>query len=130
MHCFSMTYWLVLTILFAIWGTSHFDPLQNVSKSFSFCCTVHSINKKTSFFASRYFLLMLPCFHYFHSLCFSLTLLLTYLFHQHVSLCVAGPFVHPQLLSVASSNTPFRVLQYPLTDAFVDCSLWTCWCMT
>lgn len=45
---------------------------------------------------------MYACFHSFHSLCFSLTLLLTSSFH-HVSLCLAELFVHPQLLSAASS---------------------------
>ena len=47
-------------------------PLHNVSKSFPLCF-LH-LAWQAVFFASRYFSLhMFPCFHSFHSFCFSLT---------------------------------------------------------
>ena len=47
-------------------------PLHNALKSFPFCL-LH-LAWQTIFFASRYFsLLVFPCFHSFHSFCFSLT---------------------------------------------------------
>ena len=46
--------------------------LNNVPKSFPFCFL--RLAWQTASFASRYFsLLMFPCFHSFHSFCFSLT---------------------------------------------------------
>ena len=41
---------------------------------------------------------------------FSLTLLPTSSFHQ-VTLCLAGPFVHQEILSVASKKALFRMFQ-------------------
>ena len=110
---------------------------QNASKSFSFCFNFDLLNSPFSFFLcffDSYFsflclsLLVFICFHSFHSFCFSLTLLLT--FHHNVSLCVAGPFVHTQLLSVASSKTTLKTCQQPSTDAFFGWLLYSCWFMT
>ena len=70
------------------------------------------------FSASKYFfLLAFPFFHSFHSSHFSLTPLQTPLFLHHVCLCIAGFFVHPQLLSVVSSKASFKTFQQPSTKA-------------
>ena len=73
-------------------------------------------------------LLVFPCFHSFHILQFSLTLILTS-FHHHVSLCLIRPFVHSQFLSVASTKLPKLSNNFQQNHLF-DYLIWTGWSMT
>lgn len=74
---------------------------HKVSKSFPFWFTFGLVNIHPSVFLCLQILPLIRVSLYFlQSLRFSLTLLLALLllsFQNHISLCVAGPFVHPQL---------------------------------
>lgn len=84
-----------------------------------FFFTFGFINSPRSFFfASRYFsLLVFPCFHSFHSSCFSQTPLFASPFDHHVCLCFAGSFVHPKHMPIASTKIPFKMFQKSSPEA-------------
>ena len=91
----------------------------DISRSFPICFTISMVNSRPSFFSSLldtspylYFR-----FHSFHSFCFLLALLLTSFFHKHISLYLAGPFVHPQLISEVSGKAPVKTFYKLATKA-------------
>ena len=108
---FEQPFWSLKHIAFLI------IPPHDVSEPFPICFTFGLLNR-----APSVFLAFFPCFYSFYILRFLLTPLPTS-FYNHVSswdflLCLLGPFVYPQLFLVASSKAPFRMFQWPLTEAY------------
>ena len=97
-HCSAIISWLFLIVLFAILKKSQIRfliiPWHSLSMFILFCFTfgqIYSPPSHSYFFS----ILVFSCFHSFHSSMCSHTLLLTSSFHQHIFLCLTGPFFHP-----------------------------------